>query len=118
MSRHPRTDDIARGNHVVPVEFAQEMESELLTMSRLCDHLAYCAKHATRWRSVDEDMPDDDQTVLVHTQEGEVWSAYFDAGQWRDESGAQIKGQWLNENSDQLLSPIVHWMPYPKPPEL
>jgi hypothetical protein len=37
MSRHPRTDDIARGNHVVPVEFAQEMDSELLTMSRLCD---------------------------------------------------------------------------------
>ena len=29
MSDTPRTDEIARGNHVVPVEWAQELEREL-----------------------------------------------------------------------------------------
>jgi hypothetical protein len=106
MSRHPRTDEIARGNHVVPVEFAQEMESELLTMSRLCDHLAYCAKHAPRWRSVNEDMPDDDQTVILHLQGSEVWTGFHDAGQWRFVS------------ADPIHEPVLHWMPFPKPPEL
>jgi hypothetical protein len=28
MSRHPRTDDIARGNHVVPTEWAEQLERE------------------------------------------------------------------------------------------
>jgi hypothetical protein len=28
MSDTPRTDDIARGNHVVPTEWAQELERE------------------------------------------------------------------------------------------
>ena len=106
MSRHPRTDALARGNHVVPVEFAQEMESELLTMSRLCDHLAYCAKHAPLWRSVDEDMPDDDQTVILHLQGGEVWTGFHDAGQWRFVS------------ADPINEPVLHWMPFPKPPEI
>ena len=29
MSKTPRTDEIARGNHVVPTEWAQELEIEL-----------------------------------------------------------------------------------------
>lgn len=34
MSETPRTDDLARGNHVVPTEFAQQLERELNECSK------------------------------------------------------------------------------------
>lgn len=36
----PRTDEIARGNHVVPTEWAQELERELATVIEARDELA------------------------------------------------------------------------------
>lgn len=35
----PITDDIARGNHVVPTEFAQDLERRLNNMRALCKKL-------------------------------------------------------------------------------
>ena len=40
----PRTDDIARGNHVVPTEWAEELERELDEEREQRDRLAEIAK--------------------------------------------------------------------------
>ena len=56
-----------------------------------------------RWRGVDEELPDDEITVLVHCPQGEpVWLGYVDAGVWRDVSGEVIE--------------VTHWLPLPEPP--
>jgi hypothetical protein len=106
MSDTPRTDEIARGNHVVPVEFAEDLEREIMNLVRLCDHLASCSKRSLKWRCADEDLPDDDQTVLLHLQGGEVWTGFREAGEWRFVS------------ADLISEPVLHWAPFPEPPEL
>lgn len=55
------------------------------------------------WRSVDEDLPDDDQTVLIHLQCGEVWTGFHHAGQWRFCAG-------------DMPVQVLHWAPFPEPP--
>jgi hypothetical protein len=40
MSDTPRTDNLARGNHVVPTEFAEELEKELAVVTKQRDRLA------------------------------------------------------------------------------
>lgn len=35
MTDTPLTDDIARGNHVVPTEFAQDLERQLMEQCKL-----------------------------------------------------------------------------------
>lgn len=32
IRKHPRTDALARGNHVVPTEFAEQLESEMTSI--------------------------------------------------------------------------------------
>jgi hypothetical protein len=59
-----------------------------------------------QWRCVDEDLPDDDQTVLIHLQCGEVWTGFHDAGQWRYVS------------ADPIDEPVLNWAPFPEPPEV
>ena len=57
------------------------------------------------WRKVSKELPDDDCTVLVHMDDGEVWTGFLDAGNWRFVSGDRIDAE------------VVHWMPFPEPPE-
>jgi len=61
---------------------------------------------SVNWRSSDEDLPDDDATVLIHLQCGEVCTGFLDAGQWRD------------VGADAIYEPVLHWAPFPKPPEI
>jgi len=61
---------------------------------------------SVQWRSVDEDLPDDDTTVLIHLQCGEVWTGFLDAGQWRYVS------------ADAIDETVLQWAPFPKPPEI
>ena len=61
---------------------------------------------SVNWRSVDEDLPDDDATVLIHLQCGEIWTGFLDAGQWRYVS------------ADAIDEPVLHWAPFPNPPEI
>jgi hypothetical protein len=57
------------------------------------------------WRSVNDEMPDDDLDVILHLEDGSVWTGFRDAGVWRFVSGDRITGDVLN------------WMPFPEPPE-
>ncbi len=56
MTDTPRTTDLARGNHVVPVEFAATLERELLEARALAEDLleknAKQAVHIDQWREV------------------------------------------------------------------
>ena len=56
------------------------------------------------WRPVDQEMPDDDETVLLHLESGEVWTGFRDASVWRFVS------------ADKIEEEVLHWAPFPHPP--
>lgn len=56
------------------------------------------------WIATDVDLPDDDETVLIATADGEVWTGFLDAGQWRYVS------------ADPVGVEVTHWMGFPEPP--
>jgi hypothetical protein len=60
---------------------------------------------STAWISVDDELPDDDETVLVWTSDGEPWTGYHEARVWYYVSGNKI-------SADQ----VTHWMPFPAGP--
>lgn len=53
MTATPLTDDLARGNHVVPTEFAQELERRLMEQCKL---LAMSADREERLRAELEEI--------------------------------------------------------------
>ena len=57
------------------------------------------------WRSPKEELPDDDQTVLLHLDDGEVWTGFRDGKAWRYVS------------ADRIDARVLHWAPFPEPPE-
>jgi hypothetical protein len=68
-------------------------------------HGPHPARQAPAWIPVSQALPDDDQTVLVHMDDGEVWTGFLDAEVWRFVSGDQIDGE------------VLHWAHFPAPPE-
>ena len=57
----PETDDIARGNHVVPTELAQQLERERDEARAVADELAAIATRYLGWHLSRTPMgPDDD----------------------------------------------------------
>ena len=56
------------------------------------------------WRPVDQELPDDDETVLLHLESGEVWTGFRDASVWRFVS------------ADKIEEEVLHWAPFPHPP--
>jgi hypothetical protein len=57
------------------------------------------------WRSVDAELPDDEITVLLHLQSGEIWTGFLDGDTWRFVS------------ADSISEPVLHWAQFPEPPE-
>lgn len=57
------------------------------------------------WRSPKEELPDDDQAVLIHLEDGEVWTGFRDGKAWRYVS------------ADRIDARVLHWAPFPEPPE-
>ena len=57
------------------------------------------------WVPVAVKLPDDDQTVLIAMDDGEVWTGYQDSG------------QWLYVSGDPMAATVTHWMHLPAPPE-
>lgn len=57
------------------------------------------------WKSVHDEMPDSDQTVLVHAIDADepVWLGFHDGETWRD------------VNTVPLLT-VTHWRDLPCPP--
>lgn len=58
----------------------------------------------TQWISVADRLPDDDLTVLIALADGEVWTGFMDAGDWRYVS------------ADLVGIEVTHWMDFPEPP--
>jgi hypothetical protein len=56
------------------------------------------------WNSVKNKLPDDDMTVLIVMEDGEVWTGYMDGDSWRYVSG------------DTMQAAVTHWMHMPEPP--
>ena len=61
------------------------------------------------WIACAKQLPDDNQTVLVHCPRGDepVWPGYMEDGLWWD-----ITGFELSEGE------VTHWMPFPEPPTI
>jgi hypothetical protein len=58
------------------------------------------------WKSTADELPDDELTVLVALDDGEVWPAYRDAG------------LWFYVTSDPIAaSRVTHWMDMPEAPK-
>lgn len=55
------------------------------------------------WTSPDDELPD--TTVLVHLEDGEVWTGFLDGTTWRFVSGDSIDGE------------VLHWADFPAPPQ-
>jgi hypothetical protein len=49
-------------------------------------------------------LPDDDMTVLIALDDGEVWTGFMDSGVWRYVSADAIEGT------------VTHWAAFPAPP--
>jgi Protein of unknown function (DUF551) len=59
---------------------------------------------AEMWVDAQDKLPDDDMTVLVALDDGEVWTGFMDAGIWRYVSADAIEGT------------VKHWAEFPEPP--
>ena len=60
----------------------------------------------TAWTRCADRMPDDDQTVLIVMDDGEVWTGWHDGDHgWRYVSG------------DPVNCVVTHWAEFPAPPE-
>jgi hypothetical protein len=55
------------------------------------------------WVDARRELPDDDMTVLVALDDGEVWTGYMDAGIWRYVS------------ADAIDATVTHWAEFPSP---
>lgn len=64
---------------------------------------AFFSEHV--WRPVEIELPDSDTTVLVHLEDGEVWTGFLDGTTWRFVSADTIDGE------------VLHWAHFPAPPQ-
>lgn len=56
------------------------------------------------WKKVSDELPDDDVTVLIALADGDVFTGFLDAGDWRYVS------------ADLIDVPVTHWANFPYPP--
>ena len=56
------------------------------------------------WIDTSQELPDDEQTVLICTDDGEVWTGYHESDQWVYVSGNAIEPE------------VTHWMEFPDAP--
>ena len=56
------------------------------------------------WNSTQTSLPDDDITVLLSLEDGEIWTGFLDAGQWR------------YVTADPIEAKVTHWANFPPPP--
>lgn len=71
-------------------------------------HGPHPARKTPAWIPVFQALPDDGETVIIHTLGGEVWTGFIDAGVWRNVAGARIHEE----------EPVLHWRPFPDPPKI
>ena len=59
----------------------------------------------TAWTPVATKLPDDDLTVMIALDDGEVWMGFHDGDVWRDISGITPAAK------------VTHWMDVPEHPD-
>ncbi len=57
------------------------------------------------WKKCSDEMPDDEMTVLLALDDGEVWTGFKDGDDWRYVS------------ADLIEATVTHWMDFPEPPK-
>jgi hypothetical protein len=57
------------------------------------------------WHRASRELPDEDQTLLLATEDGEVVSGFLETGVWRYESAEKIE------------ETVTHWAEFPQHPE-
>jgi hypothetical protein len=58
------------------------------------------------WIDANEELPDDEETVLIALDDGEVWTGYHSEGRW-----------WYVCADPIDSARITHWLPFPPAPE-
>jgi hypothetical protein len=61
----------------------------------------------TPWSSVDDELPDDGEAVLIYQEDADVWMGFLDGDVWR-----LIDGSRCDEHE-----PVTHWQHLPEPPQ-
>ena len=56
------------------------------------------------WVNAALELPDDEETVLMALADGEIWTGFHDAGQWRFVSGEACEAE------------VKWWAHFPEPP--
>jgi len=59
---------------------------------------------AVTWRKAADELPDDEITVLMALSDGEVWTGFRDAGEWRYVSADLVEPE------------VLYWAHIPEPP--
>ena len=59
---------------------------------------------SVEWVDASKQLPDDDMTVLIALDDGEVWTGFMDSGVWGYVSADAIEGN------------VTHWAEFPAPP--
>ena len=61
----------------------------------------------TTWIPTAEQLPDDDECVLIAMSDGEVWTGFHDGMDWRYVSADIVDS-----------TTVTHWMGFPPPPSM
>lgn len=75
------------------------------TTGYVADHLLANGVTVQEWIPVEERLPEEKQSVLVHYVDGWMPVAFLLNGEWYQSGGEK---SWLS---------VTHWMPLPEPPE-
>lgn len=63
------------------------------------------------WISINDNLPQEDRSVLIHRQKDDVVSlGYIEGGVWYDMA-------FTDESRDYETANVTHWMPLPEPPK-
>src|SRR5688572_23936764 len=60
------------------------------------------------WINADVELPDDEMTVLMALSDGEVWTGFRDAGEWR-----YVSADPVDQGNG---TKVLFWAAFPEPP--
>jgi hypothetical protein len=84
----------------------QKITALLKTVDRASSFIELDGIASTWWTPVAKGLPDDDTTVLIALDDGEVWTGYVDGG------------EWLYVSGDPMSAKVTHWQHLPaRPPK-
>lgn len=113
----PQTDDLARGNHVVPTEWAEQLERERDQAREKYDNLA--AEHMLAVNKLAEERDEALNAIHTYRCEVEAWELLSEARRERDEAreiaqqliniASHCLGWHENANPETITEAIKRW---------